>query len=103
MSSIMKKIWPRIKVFFGMYVGSVAAIWGVAEASTYFTGNSLKEFLAACRRENAMAHYKALRLVRRRPFAQKNHRGVSENVLGREVFLPVWSLSTRAYALPHPA
>ena len=50
-----------------------------------------------------MAHYKALRLVRRRPFAQKNHRGVSENVLGREVFLPVWSLSTRAYALPRPA
>jgi hypothetical protein len=50
-----------------------------------------------------MAHYKALRLVRRRPFAQKNHRSVSESVLGREAFLPVWSLSTQAYALPRPA
>ena len=59
--------------------------------------------LAACRREKAMAHYKALRLVRRRPFAQKNHRSVSESVLGREAFLPVWSLSTQAYALPRPA
>ena len=69
----------------------------------YRLARVLPRLLAACRRENAMAHYKALRLVRRRPFAQKNHRGVSENVLGREVFLPVWSLSTRAYALPHPA
>jgi hypothetical protein len=59
--------------------------------------------LAACRREKAMAHYKALRLVRRGPFAQKNHRSVSESVLGREAFLPVWSLSTQAYALPRPA
>jgi hypothetical protein len=58
--------------------------------------------LAACRRENAMANYKALSLVRRRPFAQKNHRSVSESVRVREAFLPVWSLSTIAYALPVP-
>jgi len=50
-----------------------------------------------------MAHYKVLRLVRSRPFAQKNHRSVSESVLEREALLPVWSLSTRAYALSCPA
>ena len=58
--------------------------------------------LAACRREQAMAHYKALRLVRSRPFAQKNHMSVSENVRVREAFLPVWYLSTIAYAWPVP-
>jgi len=50
-----------------------------------------------------MAHYKALRLVRSRPFAQKNHMSVSESVRVREAFLPVWYLSTIAYAwlVPH--
>ena len=61
------------------------------------------ESLAACRRENAMAHYKALRLVRSRPFAQKNHMSVSESVRVREAFLPVWYLSTIAYRLPRPS
>jgi len=50
-----------------------------------------------------MANYKALRLVGSRPFAQKNHRSVSESVLVREAFLTVWSLSTIASALPRPA
>ena len=50
-----------------------------------------------------MANYKALRLVRSRPFTQKNHMSVSESVLGREAFLPVWYLSTIAYALPRPS
>jgi hypothetical protein len=56
--------------------------------------------LAACRRENAMAKCKALSLVRSRPLTQKNHLSVSESILVREAFLPVWSLSTIAYALP---
>ncbi len=44
-----------------------------------------------------MAHYKALRLVRSRPCAQKNHLSVAESVRVREAFLPVWSLSTLAW------
>ena len=59
--------------------------------------------LAACRRENALTNYKALRLVHSRPFAQKNYLSVSESVLVREAFLPVCSLSTIAYALPPPS
>ncbi len=49
-----------------------------------------------------MAHYKALRLVRSRPCAQKNHLSIAESVRVREAFLPVWSLSTLAYAWPVP-
>ena len=76
---------------------------GLQRALSLLQKGKAQGLLAACRREKAMAHYKALRLVRRRPFAQKNHRSVSESVLGREAFLPVWSLSTQAYALPRPA
>jgi hypothetical protein len=50
-----------------------------------------------------MTHYKALRLVHSRPFAQKNYLSVSESVLVREAFLPVCSLSTIIYALPRPS
>ena len=46
-----------------------------------------------------MAHYKALRLVRSRPFAWKNHLSAFESVLVREAFLPVWSLSAIVYTL----
>ena len=49
-----------------------------------------------------MANDTALRLVRRRPLAQKHHRRVSARVLVREAFLPVWSLSPIAYAWPVP-
>ncbi len=49
-----------------------------------------------------MANYKALRLVRSRPLAQKNPVSVSESVRVREALLPVWYLSTIAYALPVP-
>jgi len=56
--------------------------------------------LAACRRENAMANYKALRHVHSRAFAQKNHMSVSESVRVREASLPVWYLSTIVYAFP---
>src|SRR5215470_8994897 len=59
--------------------------------------------LAACRRENAMAKCKALSLVRSRPHTQTNHLSVSESVLVREAFLPVWYLSTIAYALLRPS
>ena len=55
--------------------------------------------LAACRREQAMAHYKALRLVRNRPFAWKNHLRAFESVLVREAFLPVGFLSAIEYVL----
>ena len=58
--------------------------------------------LAACRRDNAMAKYKAFRLVRSRPFAQKNL-VVSESILVRETFRPVWYLRTIAYTLPRPS
>jgi hypothetical protein len=47
-----------------------------------------------------MAHYKALRLVRSRPFAQQNHLSAFESILVHEAFLPVGSLSAIAYALP---
>jgi len=50
-----------------------------------------------------MANYKALRLLRSPPFAQQNHLSVSESVLVREACLPVWYLSTIAYALPRPS
>ncbi len=50
-----------------------------------------------------MAHCKALSLVHSRPLTQKNHLGVSESVLVREAFLPVWYLSTIAYGLPRPS
>ena len=50
-----------------------------------------------------MANYKALRLVRSRPFAPKNHMSVSESVLVREALLAVWSLSTIVYTLPRPS
>src|SRR4029077_16879410 len=40
---------------------------------------ALPEALAACRRDNAMANYKALRLVRSRPFApEKPHERIRE-------------------------
>ena len=38
--------------------------------------------------------------IRSRPFTQKNHMSVSESVLVREAFLPIWYLSTIAYTLP---
>jgi hypothetical protein len=50
-----------------------------------------------------MANYKAMRLVRSRPFAQKNYMSVSESVRVREAFLSVWYLSTIAYTLPRPS
>ena len=33
----------------------------------------------------------------------ENYMSVSDSALGREAFLPVWSLSPIAYALPRPA
>jgi hypothetical protein len=50
-----------------------------------------------------MAKCKAVSLVRSRPFTQKNHLSVSESVLVRKALLPVWYLSTIAYALPRPS
>ena len=50
-----------------------------------------------------MAKCKALSLVRSRPHTQTNHLSVSESVLVREAFLPVWYLSTIAYALLRPS
>ncbi len=41
--------------------------------------------------------------IRSRPLAQKNHLSVSESVLVREAFLPVWYLRTLAYPLPRPS
>jgi hypothetical protein len=38
--------------------------------------------------------------IRRRPLTQKHHLSVSDSVLVREAFLPMWSLRTRAYTLP---
>jgi len=35
--------------------------------------------------------------------SQTNHMSVSESVLVREAFLPVWSLSTIEYILPRPS
>ena len=44
---IMRKIWPRIKVFLGIYVGLAASIWGITEAYTYFTGDNLRAVLGS--------------------------------------------------------
>lgn len=43
----MRKIWPRIKVFFGIYVGLAASIWSITEAYTYFTGDNLRAVLGS--------------------------------------------------------
>jgi hypothetical protein len=47
-----------------------------------------------------MAHDKALRLVRSRPCAEKNHLSAFQSILVPEACLPVGSLSALAYALP---
>jgi len=58
-----------------------------------------REELGACRREKAMAHYKALRLVHSRPFAEKHHLSAFESVLVREACLSVGFLSVLKYLL----
>jgi hypothetical protein len=50
-----------------------------------------------------MANYKALRLVRSRPFVPEKPQSVSERILVREAFLPVWYLNTIAYTLLRPS
>ncbi len=54
-----------------------------------------REELGACRREKAMAHYKALRLVHSRPFASKHHLSAFESVLVREACLSVGYRNSR--------
>jgi hypothetical protein len=59
--------------------------------------------LAACRREKAIAHYKALRFVRRSTMCLENPLSAFGSVLVREAFLPVGTLRAIAYALPRPS
>jgi len=44
---ILKKFGSRLKVFVIAYAGSIAALWGITEAFTYFTGDELRVFVGS--------------------------------------------------------
>ncbi|MBL8057009.1 MAG: hypothetical protein JNK29_09945 [Anaerolineales bacterium] len=41
----MSRLWSWIVSLGGLYLGAAAALWGITEAYTYFTGQQLRDWL----------------------------------------------------------